>query len=229
MSKNKIKVGDVFKTNTGECTVVEYHDARNIIVEFNDKNMYQCRTEAVQLRRGTVKNVFHRNVGGVGYLGEGKYNSKTEGYRDWLIAIKNGLISKESELSNLQNFIAWYNKHKKSGVDWVFNTSLLEGSEDVCLGFCLLPKEIHDTVTFYPKKGASMKGVYVSPHLTKRYSAKMKCKGVFKYLGSFDTEIEAHKAYTFAKGVYVKELALKYKDVLPKHLFNKLIEWKVSE
>src|SRR6185503_2594921 len=83
-----VKVGEVFKTNQGgECTVIEYNGAFNVIVKFNDKFGYVKRVSTGDLKRGEVGNPFHPTVFEVGFLGgEGpdyKYIGKSREYMFW--------------------------------------------------------------------------------------------------------------------------------------------------
>lgn len=48
--KERIKAGDLFRTNEGcDALVVEYIKSNNIIIEFQDKHRHKVRVEAAQL------------------------------------------------------------------------------------------------------------------------------------------------------------------------------------
>lgn len=67
----------------GSCTVVEVVNHRKVLVEFDDGYRKYCRPDALKL--GSVRNPYHPNLFGVGYIGEGKYTSNTAkvAYSKW--------------------------------------------------------------------------------------------------------------------------------------------------
>lgn len=48
-------------------------------------------------------------------------------------------------------------------------------------------------------------------------------------LGMFATEQEAFDVYKSAKEAYIKELANKFKEILPLNVYNKLLTYEVNE
>ena len=74
MSRNKIdRTGEVGISNEG-CLmkIVEYNNANNIIVEFEDEHKYRLRTRYGSFKNGECKNPFFASVFGYGYLGTDK-------------------------------------------------------------------------------------------------------------------------------------------------------------
>ncbi|NEN44420.1 hypothetical protein G3V71_24000, partial [Escherichia coli] len=55
-----------------------------------------------------------------------------------------------------------------------------------------------------------------------------KNKGVSEYLGSFDTELEAFKAYKKAKESFVKEQAEKFKSQIDERAYEALMNYQVD-
>jgi hypothetical protein len=66
---------DRIEQNCGWATVVEYINATNITVQFDDGTT--VRTEAGQFRKGSVKNYNAPSICGVGVIGYGIYSRKT--------------------------------------------------------------------------------------------------------------------------------------------------------
>lgn len=85
--KKQEVLGKKFITNEGyEVTIVDYENNRNVTIEF--ENGYRCIHELVVIKRGNVKNPYHRSMYGVGYIGEGDYpisegNKRTKCYHTW--------------------------------------------------------------------------------------------------------------------------------------------------
>ena len=78
--------------------IVEYNNARDIIVEFEDEHKYRLRTRYGRFKNGECKNPFFASVFGYGYLG----------------IDKNGNVPKISELKDDKWCNTWeYNKWQK--------------------------------------------------------------------------------------------------------------------
>lgn len=86
-----VSIGETFITNEGYVIrIIEYINNNEVLVEFNDERKYKRYAQLVSIRRGTVKNPYHPNVQGIGYLGSGDYtrahvgtNNKTVEYQAW--------------------------------------------------------------------------------------------------------------------------------------------------
>ena len=76
---NKERVGERFKTNEGcEVVIVEYNNANDLLVEFQDKYKAIVPNTYQHCKNGGIKNPYHPSVFGVGYMGVGKYKSRDE-------------------------------------------------------------------------------------------------------------------------------------------------------
>ena len=84
--KGEIRMG--FTDRTGEenyntfrtlMKIIEYKDATNMVVEFQDEYKTKVHTRYGDFKKGRVKNPYDKTVHGVGYLGEGKYKSSENG------------------------------------------------------------------------------------------------------------------------------------------------------
>ena len=86
MSRNKIdKTGETNISNEG-CVmkIVEYNNALDIIVEFQDEHKYRLHTNYQAFKKGECKNPFYPSAHGHGYLGIDKKGNvpKTKEFKD---------------------------------------------------------------------------------------------------------------------------------------------------
>ena len=71
-----IKVGEIYETNNfGTLEVIGYTNAKTVRIRFLDTGSERT-TEAVQIRKGQVKDLFKPIVYGVGYMGAGPYTAR---------------------------------------------------------------------------------------------------------------------------------------------------------
>ena len=100
MSRNKIDRTDEINISNEGCVmkIVEYNNALDIIVEFQDEHKYRVHTRYGYFKEGKCKNPFFASVYGFGYLG----------------VDKNGNVPKVSELKDGKYVRTWeYNKWYK--------------------------------------------------------------------------------------------------------------------
>ena len=133
-------------------------------------------------------------------------------------------------------FYEWCQKQIGFGVDGNGNPFqldkdlLIKGNKVYSESTCVfLPKEINSVLTkCTASRGKHLIGVYWSK-TNKAFVARVaKNKGKQEYLGSFNTEIEAFKAYKQAKEAYLKELADEYKDILDPRAYIALQKYVVD-
>ena len=68
--KNVPKIGDVFKTNEGcEYNIIEVISSTKIKIEFQDDIKYKKYVANKEIKNGSIRNPFLKNVFGVGYYG----------------------------------------------------------------------------------------------------------------------------------------------------------------
>lgn len=142
--KERIKAGDLFRTNEGcDALVVEYIKSNNIIIEFQDKHRHEVRVEAAQLRNGQVSNPYYPSVLRKGYRGVGKYkgyvgNVMSKEYQIWsgmMLRCYSPDYHKRfptyldttvcEEWLNFQVFAEWYTNHEFYGLDYHLDKDIL--------------------------------------------------------------------------------------------------------
>lgn len=75
--KSKISIGDKYISFQGyEMTVIESFGAANNTIQFNDiRGTIKTRIATKELKNGNIRNPYHPSVNGVGFYGQGIYNS----------------------------------------------------------------------------------------------------------------------------------------------------------
>lgn len=132
LEKNKKeKLGEVNISLEGyEMKIVEYNSYTDIIVEFQDKYKARVHTTYQHFKKDAwVKNPYHPRVFGVGYIGQGKYETqkdkkKKRVYQTWMSMLQRCYdpyyINEHltyidcyvcEEWHNFQNFAEWYYKN----------------------------------------------------------------------------------------------------------------------
>ena len=239
----EIKVGDRFTTNKGcDVVVVEYVQADKIIVEFTDSNKHRVVTTKTVLLKGDIKNPFVPLLFGVGYMGVGRHKAKDgasrlgfkriQSYSAWANMLSRCYdpcyahperythVVVDKNWHNYQVFAEWYTdqlKNNKFDGQLCLDKDILSDefvySASTC---CLIPHAINMVIKsskggkYMQGVGSSKKGFYVLP----------RCSSPDRL---YETEKEAHLAYTEAKSNRIREVAIEYKDYLIPKVFSALM------
>ena len=245
---NIIKVGDYFETNNGGCFVVDYKDNRNVYIDFVGYEGLTHKVNADDLRKKAVKNYYKPDIFGKGFFGIGEYKSvingkSTEEYESWSGMMERGYSPKLKEKHptyrdcsvceewhDFQVFAKWYTLQKFYGHGYSLDKDLLvKGNKLYSPETCtLLPRGLNSMLSA-PNKSKSGLMLGVRKEGT-RYSSRIGL-GSFgrKYLGSFNTEIEAHEAYVTARERYIKNKALEWANRIEWEAFVALMDWTVYQ
>lgn len=243
MKLPQISAGDIF-TNTKGCefTVVEYKNSDNVRVVFNDKHAHECVAQSGNIRRGNVKNPYHPNVFGVGYVGHGKYNSNkgmpsSHIYVKWRNMMNRCYgdnkkwaayrgCSVHRDWHNFQSFAEWYENQNKEKSWELDKDVLVKGNKIYSPETCrLVPSEINVMFTSNAiNRGSLPIGVVFERG---RFVASISIKGERVYLGSYATQEQAFEAYKKAKEENIKYTAESYKDRLDSDVYEALMRYSV--
>ena len=251
-----ITSGEVFKSKSGnEFIIVCYDSSFNVRIRFI-KTGYEKSYELSQIRKGLVKDRFAPTVCNVGIVGD-KYATKLNGvplpqYVLWGNVLKRCYSDvykkqrptyKDCEVSDnfksYEYFYEWCNEqigfNCKDENGKLFNIDkdlLVKGnklySEDMCV---FLPIEINAVLVKRDKmRGGCVLGVYKHKYYNEdKFVAQLNLNtGKAKYIGLYDTEIEAFNAYKEAKESYLKELANKWKSQIDDRAYNALMNYEVG-
>lgn len=250
MKRNSsIKNGDIFKNKEGYLIeVLNYKRYSDIEVRFVD-NGYTVTTQGNALKIGSVKNPFHPDICGKGFMGVGKYRCMQEGlmtkeYVHWAAMMnrcynENYLehrpyyrdVEVTKEWWNFQIFAEWCQTQKGfTEQEWHLDKDLLvKGnklySPETC---CFLPIEINS----FMLKSDSARGDYPIGvcyyKATEMFSATGREHGKAKHLGFYSTPEEAFKAYANHKWESGLSLAISWKEKLDSRAIKTLANYRVE-
>ncbi len=242
-------VGKVCKSlNSGDFKILKYNGSKDVEIQFL-KTGYELVARLDHIRDGEIKDPYSPSVYGVGVLGT-KYPSRVNGVHTKEYKLWTGMLERcysdapkkknptyidcevSDKFKNYEYFYEWCNKQIGFGNEgWQLDKDLLiKGnrvySENTCV---FLPKEINQLLV----KCTASRGEYligVSWYKTRKaFVARVnKNKGESKYLGLFNTEIEAFNAYKKAKESFVKEQAEKWKSQIDERAYNALMNYTVE-
>ena len=246
-------VGKVCKSlNSGDFKILKYNDARNVEIQFINTG-FETVVELGHIKSGKVKDKHLPSVYGVGIVGT-KYpitinGVQTKEYKLWQSMLvrcysdtykKKNPTYKDCEVSDnfksYEYFYEWCNKQIGFGNEGDGNPFqldkdlLIKGnkvySENTCV---FLPKEINLALTkSTASRGKHLIGVCWCK-TSKAFVAQVgKSKGKQEYLGLFNTELEAFKAYKVAKESFIKEQANKWKSQIDERVYEALMNYQVN-
>lgn len=243
--KPTIKVGDIFTSNSGSrAEVVYYENINRVWVQFLDETEYVKCFGGSDLKRGAFKNPFEPSVYEKGYIGAGRFKTKSLGvakdayvlWKEVLRRCYDGSFHKsqptykdcsvDNYFLNFQNFAEWYYNHPDYIKNYQIDKDILvKGnkvySKDTC---CFVPQEINSIFRNRQRESNDIPiGVIKRGN---RYASGHKTNGKTEHLGTFDTPEEAHQAWVVAKEKRARELAIKYQDKLDTRVYNILYNWK---
>ena len=245
------------KLNNQGCLmrIVEYNDAKDIIVEFQDDYKTRLHTSYGNFTKGTIENPYHPSVYGVGMLGalySSRYNNKiTEEYDAWTKMLQR-CYSKEyckvhksyeivtccDEWLLYESFYKWLHSQNNfdkwlNGSRWAIDKDILvKGSKiyspETC---CLVPQNVNNLFI----KADSVRGnLPIGVRITKNGTFQAYCNNPFtnkiEHLGTFNTPKEAFFAYKKAKESYIKQVAQEEYDKgnITKQCYDAMMNYEVE-
>ena len=233
---------------SGKFEVVEYINTKNITVKFYNTGSLKC-TNMSNIRKGLVRDNLRTLDLGVGVVGT-KYpatvNGKTKKeYQIWYSMLdrcynkkttSKNVTYKDCNVSENFTYYEYFHEWCNEQIGFISNDYhidkdlLVKGnkiySENTCV---FLPREINNALPKCDKaRGNCLIGVRYKKSVCKYEANCSFGKGKSRYLGSFNTEIEAFNAYKHAKENHLKELANKWKDKIDHRAYNALMNYEVT-
>lgn len=258
MSKKEERLGsENYNLHGTLMKIIEYNHANDVVVEFQDKYKYRKKCSYKDFKKGSVKNPYDKTTCGVGYLGkDGEYNKTF--YDIWRHMIQRCYdpyeINKDKNLAYKDVVVCdnWHNFYNFE--QWCYRNYYILQEEKVCLDKDILIKgnKIYspETCIFVPErinmlfcKSDKTRGRYpigVSEYTDKRgenvkRKLRVTCRTYEKknkqiFLGYFpiDKPFQAFTVYKKFKENYIKQVADKYKDLIPSELYIALYNWEVE-
>ena len=245
------RVGEKGLNNFGsKMEIVVYRNANDIDVYFEEYNWVAKNKKYNAFKAKEITCPYEPRLYNIGYIGEGKYKRTVNGkntntYRVWKNMFTRCYSEKYhinkpeykdcevcEEWHNFQNFAEWYyeNYYEIEGQIMCLDKDILfKGNKIYSPTYCIfVPHEINNLFT----KSNSTRGEYLIGCSFHKASGKIRAtcsvegKGVC--LGFFDDEFKAFEVYKNFKEKYIKEVADKYFNKIPRELWKTLYEYEVD-
>jgi len=224
--------------------IIRYGSSSDIDVMFMDDHNYVVRHAVYQnFKKGNMKNPYDKSVYGIGYLGVGKHqtkinNKRVRTYNAWHDMIGRCYEEGRSDIYEAyydvctvcedwkcyQTFADWFdaNKYECEGRLHLDKDILYPGNKIYSPYTCLLvPQRINMLFTNKENKRGLPNGVMqVGDGYSSRYN--------LVELGIFDSLEGAYSAYANAKENHIKQVAEEYKDMIPEHVYEAMLRYKVD-
>lgn len=139
--------------------------------------------------------------------------------------------SVSDEWLEYQEFAEWFENHEYSKHGYHLDKDLLLPDNkiyapDRCV---FVPQELNKLLIDNGAiRGQYPRGVYFNKERNK-FMASIKINGKQKYLGLFETELDAYFSYKIAKEENVKRMALEWRDNIASNVYDSLLKWRVSD
>lgn len=236
--------------------IVEYRKAMDMDIYFPEYNWTSNHKQYGNFKKGNIKCPYDRSVYGVGYIGEGKYKVKendevTRAYKTWNHMMercydkklhkkhptyKNCKVSEKWH--NFQNFTEWYEDNYYEVDDETMcldKDILIKGNKIYSPETCIfVPNTIN---VLFTKRDSKRGETCIGTSYHKRYKVyEANChlinpktgKSKNKYLGRYNTELEAFEVYKYYKEKNIKEVADYFKKEIPDELYQSLHDYIVE-
>ena len=238
-----VQIGKIFETNfCGSLEIISV-EAKRATVRFL-KTGYVREANKCDILHGKVKDLMFPSIYGVAFIGEGAYQPKDNlvNYMRWNDMLRRCYSAGDPKFINYENhsvnedwfnfqvYMDWATVQEGNGTKgWQLDKDLLKPKNlmygpDCC---CFLPKEINMAlICDRLDKNVLGTGVDFNEKLGKYVARTKLVHKASRYIGLFDTAVEAADAYLIHKTEYIKHLAIKYKSDLEDGVYKALIEWK---
>lgn len=239
----RMKIGEQNYNSKGTLmTIVEYNGTYDIKVRFEDEFHAIVQTGYGNFKKGVVRNPYSKDIYDVGYIGEGEYRQTknrvaTKAYDAWIKMLARCYSNNQEvnsptykgcsvceEWHNFQNFAKWFEENiyhiegqsMEVDKDWLIHGNKMY-SPETCV---IVPNIINTCILNHDRIKDLDLPTGISITSSGKYKARLSKYGKRNDLGSYEKLEDSMFAYMDAKISYIKELACKYKNVIPQKLYD---------
>lgn len=248
------KINEINYNSIGSKMIISYQykekdkcDNLYVDVYFPEYNWTFKHIAYNNFRTGKIKCPYEPRVCGIGYIGEGNYNSdnKPESYKHWQHMLRRCYDSKYkftyptyenvtvcNEWHNFQNFTKWFDENYYEIPECRMELDkdiLYKGNNIYSPDTCVFAPQRINTLFVKCDKNRGSLPIGVSYRKDKdKYMSKCRYNGKRVTLGYYDTPVEAFYAYKYFKECVIKYTADTYINYIPTKLYNALYNYEVE-
>lgn len=246
------RTGEINRNNFGsEMIITSYRRSDDVDVYFPEYNWFIKNKSYHDFKRGSLKCPYEPRVHNKGFTGEGEVCSIDENrkiskcYGTWENILKRcysqSVHSKHEtyidceivdEWLNLQVFAQWFedNYYEVEGQRMDLDKDILiKGNKLYSPETCVfVPHEINVLFVKNKKSRGKLPVGVTLEHKTQKFISRLNVGKERIYLGLYDTPQEAFEIYKHSKEQYIKNMADKYKEHIPKKLYETMYNYKVE-
>jgi hypothetical protein len=220
-----------------DMTIVSYRNYQDVDVQF-DNGYIAKNVQYMNFKYCNIKNLFKKEVKGVGYLGGTTKNKKA--YSCWSSMLQRCYDDKrhinhqtyigctvDKEWHNFQKFRVFYEKNYKKGYHLdkdLINIGNKIYSEKNC---SFVPREINMLLAYKANDSILNKIGIDKDRKNSKFRARTTIGGKRKIIGVFNTEDEAFLAFKKTKQDNIKNIANKYKEIIDIRIYENLINYNL--
>lgn len=249
--RNKInRIGETkYNKWNSKMTIKKYNSCDDIIVQFD--NGFKTNSTYSYFKKGNIKSPYDKTIYNIGYIGEGDFKVSVNGihtleYKHWFSMMTRCYNTKLKEHRptyincsvceewlNFQNFAQWHHENYyeiNNEVMCLDKDILHKGNKIYSPDNCVfVPERIN---TLFCRRQNNRGDCLIGVTYQKRDNMfQARCNdesNKSKYLGYFNTEIEAFNVYKKYKEQVIKIIADMYKNIIPITLYKALYNYKVE-
>jgi hypothetical protein len=237
-----------------EMVIVEYKKYSDIDVYFPEYDWTTKNNTYQNFKNGKIKSPYDKSVFGVGYLGEGEYESRENGkltkvYATWCHMLERCYYEKyhkryptyidckvSEEWHNFQNFAKWYenNYYEVEGEIMCLDKDILiKHNKIYSPETCIFVPQTINTLFVKNNKNRGNSVIGTSP-MNGKYMVTCSMfdfktgKSKNEYLGRYKTQEKAFEVYKYYKEKNIKQIADYFKEQIPIQLYNTLYNYIVE-
>jgi hypothetical protein len=215
--------------------IVSCRNYQDIDVQF-DNGYIAKNVQYMNFKKTNIKDLFKKEVKGVGYLGGVERNGKA--YACWSSMLQRCYDDKrhithptyigctvDEEWHNFQNFRVFYEKNYKKGYHLdkdLMNIGNKIYSEKNC---SFVPREINMLLAYKANDSILQKIGVNEDRGISRFRVRITIEGKRKCIGVFNTIDEAYSVFKIAKEDSIKNIANKYKEIIDIRIYENLINY----